>query len=65
MILFMLQRNTKAYSINIAGLIVGSLEGAATVRDRKREEKRKRERGVYIKGYSMFGLNVYIQIFFN
>jgi len=33
MILFLLQRNTKAFTMNIAGLFVGSLEGAATVRN--------------------------------
>jgi len=31
MILFLLQRGTKAFTMNIAGLFVGSLEGAATV----------------------------------
>jgi len=30
-ILFLLQRSTKAFTMNIAGLFVGSLEGAATV----------------------------------
>ncbi|XP_024884063.1 uncharacterized protein LOC112462493 [Temnothorax curvispinosus] len=33
MILFLLQRGTKAFTMNIAGLFVGSLEGAATVRN--------------------------------
>ncbi|XP_039311487.1 uncharacterized protein LOC105198336 isoform X2 [Solenopsis invicta] len=32
MILFLLQRGTKVFNLNIAGLFVGSLEGAATVR---------------------------------
>jgi len=32
MILFLLQRGNKAFNLNIAGLFVGSLEGAATVR---------------------------------
>ncbi|XP_011705606.1 PREDICTED: uncharacterized protein LOC105460814 [Wasmannia auropunctata] len=32
MILFVLQRSTKAFNLNIAGLFVGSLEGAATVK---------------------------------
>jgi len=27
-----LQRGTKAYNLNIAGVFIGSLEGAATVR---------------------------------
>ncbi|XP_071560361.1 uncharacterized protein [Temnothorax nylanderi] len=31
MILFLLQRGTKAFTMNIAGLFVGSLEGAATL----------------------------------
>ncbi|XP_070167631.1 uncharacterized protein [Polyergus mexicanus] len=31
MILFLLQRGTKTFSLNIAGLIVGSLEGAVTL----------------------------------
>ncbi|XP_077270661.1 uncharacterized protein LOC143901898 [Temnothorax americanus] len=31
MILFLLQRRTKAFTMNIAGLFVGSLEGAATL----------------------------------
>ncbi|XP_029668064.1 uncharacterized protein LOC115238416, partial [Formica exsecta] len=31
MILFLLQRSTKIFSLNIAGLIVGSLEGAVTL----------------------------------
>ncbi|XP_019882185.2 uncharacterized protein LOC109609780 [Camponotus floridanus] len=31
MILFLLQRSTKVFNINIAGLFVGSLEGAATL----------------------------------
>ncbi|XP_011860659.1 PREDICTED: uncharacterized protein LOC105557885 isoform X2 [Vollenhovia emeryi] len=31
LILFLLQRSTKAYTMNIAGLFVGSLEGAATM----------------------------------
>jgi len=33
MILFLLQKSTKVFNVNIAGLFVGSLEGAATVRD--------------------------------
>jgi len=33
MILFLLQKGTKAFTMNIAGLFVGSLEGAATVRN--------------------------------
>lgn len=32
MILFLLQRGTKAFTLNIAGLFVGSLESAAMVR---------------------------------
>jgi len=32
MILFLSQRGTKAYNLNIAGVFIGSLEGAATVR---------------------------------
>ncbi|XP_011860675.1 PREDICTED: uncharacterized protein LOC105557895 [Vollenhovia emeryi] len=31
MILFLLQKGTKAFTLNIAGLFVGSLEGAATI----------------------------------
>ncbi|XP_014478957.1 PREDICTED: uncharacterized protein LOC106746673 [Dinoponera quadriceps] len=31
MILFLLQRGNKAFNINIGGLIVGSLQGAATI----------------------------------
>jgi len=37
MILFLLQRGTKAYTLNIAGLFIGSLEGAATVRKYKKK----------------------------
>ncbi|KAL6260656.1 hypothetical protein P5V15_008175 [Pogonomyrmex californicus] len=33
MVLFLLQRRTKEFNLNIAGLFVGSLEGAATVRN--------------------------------
>lgn len=33
MILFLLQKSIKVFSLNIAGLFVGSLEGAAMVRD--------------------------------
>ncbi|XP_014478956.1 PREDICTED: uncharacterized protein LOC106746672 [Dinoponera quadriceps] len=32
MVLFLLQRGNKAFNINIGGLIVGSLQGAATVK---------------------------------
>ncbi|KAL6425025.1 hypothetical protein ACFW04_009376 [Cataglyphis niger] len=33
MVLFLLQRSTKVFSLNIAGLIVGSLEGAVSISD--------------------------------
>jgi len=32
LILFLLQRGTKVFTMNIAGLFVGSLEGAAKVK---------------------------------
>ncbi|XP_011350797.1 uncharacterized protein LOC105287078 isoform X4 [Ooceraea biroi] len=33
MILFLLQRSTRTFTLNVGGLFIGSLEGAATVRD--------------------------------
>lgn len=51
MILFLLQRSTKVFNINIAGLFVGSLEGAATVRD-------------MCNKYNVFDMSICIQIFF-